>query len=59
MQQRMMAFLKTCWKPIVSVKSLVMAEPMEAGSLSMGFEKVRMMAEMADYEIQPKMSEKV
>lgn len=43
----------------MSVKSLVMAEPMEAGSLSMGFEKVRMMAEMADYEIQPKMSEKV
>lgn len=45
---------------MVSVKATVIAESTEAGgSLPMGSEKVQMMAETADSEIQPKISEKV
>jgi hypothetical protein len=39
-----------------SVKAPTMAEPTEAGSLPMGSEKVQMMAETEDSEIQPKVS---
>jgi hypothetical protein len=50
----MMAFLKACWKSVVSVTAPPMAEPMEDGSILVGSEKVRMMAETADFEIQPR-----
>ena len=44
---------------MMSMKKSKMAELTDTGSLRMGSEKVWMIAETADYNIQPKLSEKV